>query len=154
MEQLTIFDGNYQKYGWKLARRLYPVLGTCEHCQRVPATDRHHQNGDAQDNRRENLAFLCRRCHMKVDGRAEQLAEAARVAALQRTHCANGHSLLDERNVYWRPGREASRRCRACQNEEQVRRNHHRRRCTHRHVTPEAREACERKLNAASSVAA
>ncbi len=57
--------------GRRRARRLYPDLGVCEHCRNALAVDRHHVNGDTDDNRRENVQFLCRRCHMLLDGRLD-----------------------------------------------------------------------------------
>lgn len=56
--------------GHKRCRELYPVLGACEHdgCT-APAVDRHHIDGDPFNNARSNVAFLCRRHHMAVDGR-------------------------------------------------------------------------------------
>lgn len=53
------------------AQRLY-ALGDCERCG-AKATDRHHIDGDTGNNVRANLMFLCRRCHMTVDGRLERL---------------------------------------------------------------------------------
>jgi hypothetical protein len=47
----------------KYCQKLYPVLGTCEDCNEVPATVRHHINENPLDNRRENVAFLCDACH-------------------------------------------------------------------------------------------
>lgn len=58
------------------AHRLYPDLGDCEECGK-PATDRHHKDGNTGNNDRLNLAFLCRRCHMVVDGRLASLAALA-----------------------------------------------------------------------------
>lgn len=59
-------------------RALYPSpLGTCEGdgCERE-AVDRHHVDGDTRNNDRSNVAFLCRRCHQKIDGRsAKRVAE-------------------------------------------------------------------------------
>lgn len=54
------------------AIKLYPELGMCEECSEVPATDRHHKDGDGGNNARSNVAFLCRRCHMIADGRLEK----------------------------------------------------------------------------------
>src|SRR5262245_13374226 len=48
------------------ALRLYP-LGPCERCGR-PGQERHHKNGVTTDNGPENVAILCHRCHMVVDG--------------------------------------------------------------------------------------
>lgn len=44
----------------------------CESCRVAPATDRHHIDSDPGNNVRENIALLCRRCHMTADGRLER----------------------------------------------------------------------------------
>ncbi len=49
------------------ARKMYP-LGPCEKCGRQ-AVDRHHRDGNTGNNARDNVAVLCRRCHMDEDGR-------------------------------------------------------------------------------------
>lgn len=41
----------------------------CEYCGDRTASDRHHVDGDPGNNTPENLQFLCRRCHMVLDGR-------------------------------------------------------------------------------------
>lgn len=46
-------------------------LGDCESCG-AQATDRHHKDGDTGNNVPENIAILCRRCHMTIDGRLAQ----------------------------------------------------------------------------------
>jgi len=53
----------------RVAQRRYPTLGRCEHCHAVPAVDRHHRDGNTAHNQRANLLFVCRRCHMLIDGR-------------------------------------------------------------------------------------
>lgn len=58
------------KRGHAEARRLIPTLGACEDCGGT-ATDRHHKDGNATNNVRENIATLCRRCHMRADGRLD-----------------------------------------------------------------------------------
>ncbi len=55
------------------AVKLYKIIGRCEMCE-DNATDRHHVDENTSNNERDNLLFLCRRCHMKVDGRLEKLA--------------------------------------------------------------------------------
>jgi hypothetical protein len=35
--------------------------------------ERHHKDGNTLNNKPENIAFLCRRCHMKSDGRLDKL---------------------------------------------------------------------------------
>lgn len=49
------------------AQRMFP-LGKCELCDK-PAVDRHHKDGDTGNNKPKNVQRLCRRCHMKTDGR-------------------------------------------------------------------------------------
>ena len=49
------------------ARRLYPTLGTCA-CG-APAVERHHVDDNPGNNEPTNVALVCRRCHMKADGR-------------------------------------------------------------------------------------
>ena len=50
-------------------RRMYPdPLGTCERCGERQATDRHHIDGNLDDNRRQNIEFICRECHMLHHG--------------------------------------------------------------------------------------
>lgn len=44
------------------------ALGNCERCGN-PAADRHHKDDDTGNNDPSNIAILCRRCHMDVDGR-------------------------------------------------------------------------------------
>lgn len=56
----------------KRARRMYS-LGSCQDCG-AEATDRHHIDDNTGNNAPENIAILCRRCHMKRDGRLAALA--------------------------------------------------------------------------------
>jgi protein-arginine kinase activator protein McsA len=65
----------------KRARKLYS-LESCEQCGK-PASDRHHKDGDPGNNTAENVASLCRRCHMAADGRLERFI-AMGVAARDR----------------------------------------------------------------------
>lgn len=59
------------------AQRMYKLDNAlCECCSQVPATDRHHKDDDTGNNERNNLMFLCRRCHMTVDGRLEAFINA------------------------------------------------------------------------------
>lgn len=57
------------------ARAAY-ALGSCERCGR-PGTDRHHKDGDTLNNDPGNIEILCRRCHMKADGRLDKFVEMA-----------------------------------------------------------------------------
>lgn len=100
------------------ARRLYQ-LGACEDCGR-PGVDRHHKDGDTDNNLPENIAILCRRCHQEEDGRLEGLRERAAAFAQQqkeRTHCPRNHP-YDEANTYTHRGH---RYCRACNRESKQR---------------------------------
>jgi transposase-like protein len=59
--------------GWGQAQRLYPLQGrVCEGCG-VAATERHHRDGNPTNNIPENIAFVCHRCHMEMDGRLQRL---------------------------------------------------------------------------------
>lgn len=65
------------------AQRLFN-LGPCEECGQ-PGVDRHHKDGDPHHNVPENIAILCRRCHMLADGRLDRLrtAQNRKVTAAQ-----------------------------------------------------------------------
>jgi hypothetical protein len=56
------------KLGRKRALHAYPESQPCEKCGNKK-TDRHHIDGDTSNNSKGNIAWLCRRCHMKEDGR-------------------------------------------------------------------------------------
>jgi 5-methylcytosine-specific restriction endonuclease McrA len=68
------------------ARKLYP-LGACEGCG-APASDRHHRDENPRNNSRGNISQLCRRCHMKVDGRLERLKSMPRAAPMPAKPCS------------------------------------------------------------------
>lgn len=70
------------------ARRMYPIVGSCELCG-AKAKDRHHINGDTFDNDPSNIMFVCRKCHMDIDGRLKNLpARYARTVKLPQP-CVN-----------------------------------------------------------------
>lgn len=60
------------------AQKAYP-LAECEICD-APATDRHHRDGDTGNNHPRNIQRLCRRCHMRKDGRMERFVAAGEQA--------------------------------------------------------------------------
>lgn len=62
-------DRLYQKRGRYKARQLYKSLGMCEVCQVSVAIDRHHKDSDTNNNHPSNIIKVCRKCHMKIDGR-------------------------------------------------------------------------------------
>lgn len=62
----------------RIQRRL--PLGQCQRCDAI-AIDRHHINGDTNDNDIQNILCLCRRCHMLEDGRLEALQVMQKVVS-------------------------------------------------------------------------
>ena len=54
-----------QNSGRKQCQRMYKAT-SCAVCSAVDALQRHHMNGDACDNRAENVQILCRSCHEHV----------------------------------------------------------------------------------------
>lgn len=63
--------------GRRRAIRRFRNLGNCERCKKAKAVDRHHKDNDTHNNERSNLMFVCRRCHMILDGRIDKLTKAA-----------------------------------------------------------------------------
>ena len=59
-----------EKGGRKRALRMYPDAGACTECGAARA-ERHHIDGNTANNKPGNIAFLCRRCHMREDGRLD-----------------------------------------------------------------------------------
>lgn len=57
------------------ARKLYDLPERCQRCKKRKAIDRHHKDGMPRNNSPGNIAFLCRRCHMEIDGRLSRMAE-------------------------------------------------------------------------------
>ena len=47
----------------------------CRRCDKAKARDRHHIDGNQYNNDNRNVLFLCRRCHMTVDGRLDLVAK-------------------------------------------------------------------------------
>jgi 5-methylcytosine-specific restriction endonuclease McrA len=66
-DQITKESGNCR------AIRMYPSIGTCQRCKEKQAVDRHHRDGNTANNNPENVLFLCRRCHILIDGRLKNL---------------------------------------------------------------------------------
>lgn len=69
----------------QMAQRLYE-LGACDECGGV-ATERHHRDGDTSNNTEANIAILCRRCHMTVDGRLARLIARNQAGAMPARPC-------------------------------------------------------------------
>lgn len=74
-------DDICRNQGHTRAQKAYPSLGICESCGERPAVDRHHKDDNTANNARSNVLFVCRPCHMEIDGRAAKLAELARANA-------------------------------------------------------------------------
>lgn len=70
-------DAVSTKGGRSRALRAYPEIGPCSACGDEPA-ERHHRDGDTTNNAPENIAVLCRKCHMAEDGRLDAVREMAR----------------------------------------------------------------------------
>lgn len=62
--------------GRERAQRLYAPR-PCEVCAN-PKSERHHKDGNTQNNAATNIAFLCRKHHMEADGRLKALIQMAR----------------------------------------------------------------------------
>ena len=76
-----------EQYGRVVANRWYRGLGDCEVCGRTAATVRHHRDGDTSNNGRDNVDFLCRRCHYRAHH------------PVAPTHCPAGHAYADHGRV-------------------------------------------------------
>lgn len=63
------------------AIQLFVLPATCQRCGALKRLDRHHVDGNTLNNDAANVWFLCRRCHMTVDGRLEAFRETARRGA-------------------------------------------------------------------------
>jgi hypothetical protein len=61
-------DEIHEKSGRTRALRLYPKIGPCTICGNKKS-ERHHRDGNTLNNSPFNIAILCRKCHMTVDGR-------------------------------------------------------------------------------------
>lgn len=67
-------DAASAQTGRKRAALWFPITGrVCAECEDHPARDRHHWDGDALNNTPTNVVPLCRRCHMRIDGRLASL---------------------------------------------------------------------------------
>ena len=69
-------DNATVKSGRSRALRAFIAPQNCQSCGAKGRIDRHHCDGNTLNNSAENIQFLCRLCHMIVDGRMENLQEA------------------------------------------------------------------------------
>lgn len=93
--------GDPDKRGRGRAAAMYPDVQPCEVCGKTGSgrgqIDRHHRNSDREDNRPENIAFLCRRhhhaAHRASDGKVgggprPRIAQMVRSRGLERAAVA------------------------------------------------------------------
>ena len=64
-----------ERGGRARALRAYPSPSNCERCGKSGRLDRHHKDENTANNLRENIEFLCRKCHMTADGRINRMRE-------------------------------------------------------------------------------
>jgi hypothetical protein len=57
------------------ARENYVLPALCQECGVAPATQRHHRDGHTANNEPDNIAFVCSRCHMTIDGRLDAFSQ-------------------------------------------------------------------------------
>ncbi len=109
------------KGGRTRAYRLYENIGLCVLCGSA-RSERHHIDGDTSNNNPTNVIILCRKCHMKNDGRLEKfrkmaIANSENLVAISaerrrnKTTCHNGHFFTEE-NTYINPSN--ARVCKMC----------------------------------------
>lgn len=112
------------KGGRTRAYRMYKDIPPCVLCGSY-RSERHHIDGNTANNSSENVIFVCRKCHMKNDGRMEQFKNMAannienliKIAAIKnknRPTCHKGH-FFDKSNTYINPS--GSRVCIKCRTE-------------------------------------
>lgn len=113
-------DSVQEMAGRRRAQRLFPETGPCTRCS-APDSERHHVDGNTLNNDPSNIEFLCRKCHMELDGRlvrfreqgrknVKKMTEAAAREKRARTHCKRGHPLSGD-NLYLNNGRRTCREC-------------------------------------------
>lgn len=68
-------DSVSDRSGRSRALRKYKERAACEACG-SQKSERHHKDGNTRNNAPENIARLCRKCHMIADGRLEAARRA------------------------------------------------------------------------------
>lgn len=76
-------DSIIAKSGDVRALRAFPESMPCERCG-ADKSERHHKDHNTRNNDASNIARLCRRCHMLIDGRLANM-KALRQLQLQGT---------------------------------------------------------------------
>lgn len=70
-------DSVSTKGGRTRALRAFKNIGPCIECGN-PKAERHHKDDNTANNDPDNIAVLCRRCHMVADGRLAKFTEMAK----------------------------------------------------------------------------
>ena len=98
------------------AVRMYPHVGPCVECGKEKA-ERHHIDGNTTNNDPSNIAILCRRCHMKSDGRLEkvkahlkEVQPIGRAASGEQRRIRAKNRPLESFNLSTRQGRYMARK--------------------------------------------
>lgn len=68
-------------------RKVLKLKKYCERCRKSKATDRHHKDGNPGNNVTSNIAHLCRKCHMVLDGRLAKFAALPKPLPLPPRAC-------------------------------------------------------------------
>jgi len=86
-ERMAIKRVRYGATAFQKARKAVIARdGVCQICQDSLANSVHHKNWDPYDNRLENLALLCRRCHGKFRVYEEWETAVLRIMACSELH--------------------------------------------------------------------
>lgn len=100
-------DRLQRKRGHYKAKKLYP-LGNCEICG-ARAVDRHHRDGNPENNAPQNIERLCRRCHMVADGRLMDIPPlpcvvcGREVRPLRKGRCHRCNEYWRKKDFEWTP---------------------------------------------------
>ena len=81
----------------EMSYRLYKELGNCQYpnCPE-PARERHHKDGNVENNKPDNVQFLCSWHHHLIDGRLEKLAKQAK----ERDRTGEYHHTLAQQKAH------------------------------------------------------
>jgi uncharacterized protein YlaI len=70
-------DSATDKSGRTRALRKFSAPDKCGRCLKIGRVDRHHVDGNTLNNEPSNIEFLCRKCHMTVDGRINRMGDVS-----------------------------------------------------------------------------
>ena len=71
-------------------RRNYPPTNLCEICDKVPPYDLANITG-IYNRKRENWKYLCRHCHMTIDGRMKNLKKGIKTGITKKCPICGKH---------------------------------------------------------------